>query len=68
GGNDIHFPHTPSRHAITPCGLHCVAARCGAMIASLLRSFPIAIRQGDDAKIFRRLLIRSGNAFDPECI
>ena len=37
--------HTPSRHAIPPFGLHCVAARCGAITAALLRSLLSAIRE-----------------------
>ena len=36
-------PHA-SRNAISPCGLHCVIARDGAMIIPLLRSFLAAIR------------------------
>ncbi len=36
---------TPSRHAIPPFGLHCVAARCGAITAALLRSLLSAIRE-----------------------
>ncbi len=47
------FPYpTPSRHAISPYGLHCVAARYGATIASLLRSLSAAIRLGEDAAQF----------------
>ena len=51
GTDGILFPHTPSRNAISPCGLHCVAARCGATTAPLLRSFPVAFRQGDSASL-----------------
>ena len=51
-GGESSVTHTPSRHAISPCGLHCVAARCGATIASLLRSLSIAIRK-DDGTPFR---------------
>ena len=46
---------TPSRNAISPCGLHCVSARWGATIAALLRSLTIAIRQGEDTTLLQCL-------------
>ena len=42
----IHLPTHLRGDAISPCGLHCIAARCGATIASLLRSLLFALRHG----------------------
>ncbi len=41
----IHLPTHLRGDAISPCGLHCVAARCGATITSLLRSLLDAVRE-----------------------